>query len=107
MRRKDKTVSLIGLQPEMRIVLEHIEKVYAKYGKEGLITAGTEAFDSYGKLIHSVGSLHPFGYALDFRTNFFQGNEIGLVAYELRNLLGKDYDVVIHKTHLHIEYQKH
>jgi hypothetical protein len=106
MRRKDKSVSLVGLQPEMRAVLTAVDSVYSKYGKEPVITAGTEAFNSDGKLIHSVGSLHPFGYALDFRTNYFEGNNKGLVAHELRKLLGPDYDVILHASHMHIEFDK-
>ena len=104
MKRKNKSVSLVGLQPEMKAVLETVHAVYSKYKQDPVITAGVEAFDSNNKLIHSVGSLHPFGYALDFRTRDFKGNTKGIVVYELRELLGNDYDVILHTTHLHIEF---
>jgi len=107
MKRKDKSVSLIGIQPEMRVVMKVVANVYSKYGNEAVITAGTEAFDKNGKLLHSTGSLHPFGFALDFRTYYFKGNNKSLVTYELREILGKNYDVILHANHLHIEYQNH
>lgn len=90
-------VSLIGLKIEMRKVLLMVDYVYKKHNQEMVITSGTEG-------IHSAGSLHYYGYALDFRTSFFTQDEVTQVVDELRKLLTNDYDVIEHKTHIHIEY---
>ncbi len=120
MKRKDSSISLIGLVPEMRQVLTIVDKVWKQNGKEAVITAGTEAFKG-NKFIHSVGSLHPFGKALDFRTNHFtiprtiydinvpytakiNREKIRIIVARVKAALGKDYDVVVHLSHLHIEY---
>jgi len=102
-KRKDTSISFIGLHISMRKVLKVGEAIYSKYGHDLVITAGTEAFN--GKdLIHSPGSLHPFGKALDFRNRFFSSSEKPKVVQELREKLGNDYDVVFHNSHFHIEY---
>ncbi|MFK5971273.1 MAG: hypothetical protein QM487_14300 [Candidatus Marithrix sp.] len=110
MKRKNSTISLIGLVSEMRQVLVAVEHIWNSYSKEAVITAGTEAFDG-NDFIHSVGSLHPFGKALDFRINYFKDSNdkidrllINIIASKLRAELGNDYDVICHSTHIHIEY---
>ncbi len=111
MKRKNSTISITSLVPEMRKVLVFVDSVWKQYGQEAIITAGTEAFDG-NDLIHSCGSLHPFGRALDFRTRYFKksdSNEIDMfivnkIAIKLREQLGNDYDVIVHKSHIHIEY---
>lgn len=120
MRRKDSTISLQGLASEMRQVLIIVDEVWKINGQEAVITAGTEVFKG-NRFVHSIGSLHLFGKALDFRTNHFANSKtiydvnvpytakidrakIQKIAIKLRVLLGKDYDVVVHKSHLHIEY---
>ena len=109
--RKDNTVSLAGLHIKMRRVLGAVEEVYRLYGRETVITAGTEIWNG-NKLIHSATSFHPFGRALDFRIFYFTiGNTADIdyvlveeIAQELRKKLGKNYDVIVHKNHIHIEY---
>jgi len=105
MTRKDGTISLVGLRTEMRVVLNVVEDIWIRYGQEAVITAGTEAFDG-NELIHSAGSLHPFGLALDFRTNYFTEQEIVKIHGELINVLHPSFDIVVHKTHIHIEYDE-
>lgn len=73
------------------------QRVYENHGKELVVTSGIDG-------THGPGSMHPFAKALDFRTNFFAYREIGVVAKDLQNKLGPDYDVVVEKDHLHIEY---
>jgi hypothetical protein len=106
MKRKDNTVSLVGLQPEMRLVLKTVDSLWNKLGKEAVITAGTEACYPDGKFIHSAGSLHPFGFALDFRTNYFDPLTVEVIKKELKYVLNDDYDIVIHASHIHIELDK-
>ena len=101
---KDNSVKLDNLHIKMRKVLSTVEDIWDKYGEEAVITAGTEAVDADGKFIHSLGSLHPFGRALDFRTRYFVREMQREVANDLRYSLGNDYDVVLHKSHIHIEF---
>lgn len=51
---------------------------------------------------HSRGSLHYVGAAADLR---LPRRHVPLIARELGKRLGRDYDVVLEKTHIHIEYQ--
>ncbi len=95
-----KGVILAGLRLEMRPVLIASERIWKQFGrKEGVtITGGLEG-------THSAGSLHYYGYALDLRTRYWLKKKKKLaVAKELREALGPDYDVVIHSTHIHAEY---
>ena len=46
------------------------------------------------------GSLHYQGKAFDLRT----WHVIEEVAKQLRTYLGKDYDVIVEKDHIHVEY---
>ena len=100
MRLKD-GVSLVGLQIEMRPVLMAAEDIWKSHSREEgvTITAGTDG-------VHSAASLHPFGYALDFRTHYWKKAEKSKVAQELQDALGDDYDIVIHSTHIHSEFQR-
>jgi len=91
--------SLIGLKLPMRKVLIIADELWKDAGKELVVTEGTGG-------THSAGSLHPFGYAVDLRSRYFDTSTQRDVASALRLRLGPDYDVVVHKTHVHVEYQK-
>lgn len=99
-------VSIVGLKIEMRFALKTVDRLWWHYGQEAVVTAGTNVVDDNGKFIHSPASFHPFGYALDFRTRYFDQNTIDIIATKLRELLGDDYTVVVHSTHIHIQYNK-
>lgn len=78
-----------------------VDGVMRELGSEAIITAGGD-----GK--HSARSKHyaennPSGMveALDFRT---WGVDPEQAALRTRNRLGRDYDVVVEKTHMHVEY---
>ncbi len=92
-------VVLLGLKLEMRKVLIEADKVWKAHGQELTITSGLDG-------IHSPGSLHPYGYALDLRTRYFDKAEYTTIAAELRAALGDKYDVIVHYTHIHIEYDE-
>ena len=108
---KDSSVKLDGIQPIMRHAMKWADIVWRDLGQECVITAGTEAVKD-GELIHSAGSLHPMGFALDFRTRYFAdgGDE---AAYALEKALndvnrGLDsgcFEVIQHKTHIHVEFE--
>ena len=51
---------------------------------------------------HSVNSLHYEGKAIDIRSRDMHNSS--RVCYFLRMSLGKDYDIINEKTHIHIEY---
>lgn len=65
---------------------------------ELVITSGCEGS-------HMKGSLHYIGEALDFRTRDLTFAEQVLWRDRCVQELGPDYDVVLEKDHLHIEYQ--
>lgn len=90
-------VRILGLKPETLLGMRIVESVYEEFKKSLTITSVIE-----GK--HSRGSLHYAGYAFDCRlpagmtdyTNFVTG---------LKNALGSDFDVVLEKDHIHVEFQ--
>ena len=91
--------SLQGLKISMRKALITADHIYKKFGKELVVTSGTDGE-------HSAGSLHYYGFAVDIRTNYFTQDETKQVVDELRIILHSDYHVIEHKTHIHIEYEK-
>ncbi len=99
-------VSLVGLHIKMRKVISVVEYLWNIYNKEAVITAGSEVVDDDLNFIHSVRSLHPFGLALDFRTRYFNKYQKKEIKTKLALLLGNNYDVILHSTHIHVEYDE-
>lgn len=98
MRIKDKTVNIWGLQVEMQPVLKTANRIWKEFGKELVITSARDG-------MHSAGSLHYYGYAVDLRIWGLE-DKLNSVVRRLREALIDDYDIIRHKTHIHIEYQK-
>lgn len=96
MKLKDPSVSLIGVHWTMFKAALVAEQLYKKYGEEVVITSAND-----GK--HMPHSLHYLGKAIDLRTWSLNGRE-KKVADELRKALEKDYDVVLEKDHIHVEW---
>ena len=95
--RLKKGVRIRGLRAEMAIALIMANEVCEKLGVEMVITSCTE-----GK--HSWGSLHFSGGAFDFRKWAFSDG--GSEAREmLKEKLGAEFDVVLERTHIHVEFQ--
>jgi len=90
-------VNIQGIDIKMRKVLIWAANIWDDYGQELVVTAGLDG-------THCPGSLHYYGLALDFRTRYFSDETIRLIAKKLRTKLGVFYDVVIHKRHIHVEY---
>lgn len=67
------------------------------YPHDCVITSG---FDGS----HKVGSLHYVGRALDFRTYHVASRVLPDLRANIADALGFDFDVVLEKDHLHIEY---
>ena len=89
---------MAGLKLPMRKVLKVADAVYKEHGKELVVTSALDG-------THSAGSYHYYGYALDFRTRYFDSqDEKTLVARKIREKLGDKYRVILESTHLHIQY---
>lgn len=66
-------------------------------GAGAIITSGID-----GK--HMQNSLHYSGRAFDFRTKLLHFEVVKLIVAELKERLGKDYDVILEGDHLHVEW---
>lgn len=88
-------VDISRLEPEIRRVLPYVEKTYQEFRYEPVITSTYEGN-------HSPGSLHYNNDAVDIRAGADQ--DMGAIHYRLKERLGPDYDIIRHKTHIHIEY---
>lgn len=108
-------VILDGLQPVMRHVLRNADRIWKRFDKECVITGGVKIAEDKGSkdehgnllldLIHSAGSLHYYGLAVDLRTRYF--NDEGREAARLLTnalMYDKRFQVVRHSTHIHVEW---
>ena len=90
-------VSICKLKRPIRRALNTIARVYDSFGEELVITSTFEGN-------HSPSSLHYAHLAIDCRLlKFNQGQNKSLVR-KLKKELGKDYDIILEGTHIHIEY---
>lgn len=89
---------MTGLQIEMRPALIWAEEIWKENGQELVVTSATDGE-------HSAGSLHYYGYAVDFRSRYFSADVAAKVAKRLQRVLGSKYQVVLHSTHIHVEYE--
>jgi len=87
-------VDISRLNREIRRALPMIENVYNHCGCELVITSTYEGN-------HGAGSLHYCDDALDTRKPVERLQEI---AREIKERLGRDYDIVQEEDHLHYEY---
>ena len=87
-------VDISRLQRPIRRSLNVIERIYRRYGYEPVITSTYEGD-------HMPSSLHYANLAVDVR---LPPSNIQAVLYDLRRALNEDYDVVLEKDHIHIEY---
>lgn len=90
-------VIMTGIQLEMRKVLITANKLWKEFGEELVITAALDG-------THSAGSLHYYGYAVDLRSRYFSEDDKQAIAARLQSELGSDYDVIVHSSHIHVEY---
>ena len=99
MKIKDGVI-LAGLDIKMRPALMAADYIWKLHDQELVVTAGLDG-------AHSAGSLHYYGLALDLRTRYFEddGAEAAVeLQYELDKLCRGGYDVVLHSSHIHVEY---
>lgn len=64
--------------------------------------------DGVRPLKNNERSLHPHGLALDLRIRDIlkNGKNLHSILDLLKYNLGREYDVVLYDTHIHVEYQK-
>lgn len=93
-----KGVRIDGVRPEIVIGMMVAAAIWKDLGHRLVITSVKDGE-------HSETSLHNSGNAFDCRTKYFTQEETEVAAERLRRQLGPDFDVIIEKTHIHVEYQ--
>jgi hypothetical protein len=91
-------VNPFGIKPELAIALQIASLVWLQNNQSLVVTSLNDSK-------HSHTSLHFAGCAADLRTWGFP--DAAVVVDQLREALGNnpDYDVVLEKDHIHLEYQ--
>ena len=87
-------VDISRLRPQIRKKLNRIANIVFKIERKELVITSTYEGN------HSEGSLHYANLAVDIQ-RAANGNT---VKNGLQDKLGRDYDVVLEPTHIHIEY---
>lgn len=90
-------VSLKGIQPAITFALVATVELFRRYGANCTVTSANDG-------VHMEGSKHYKGLALDFRTRELPKSCRSPLTAALRSALGREYDVVLEKDHLHVEY---
>ena len=97
-------VGLAGMSVQTLLVALVAAPIWEKHGAKELVL--TSVNDSWEQ--HVMQSKHHRGDAVDFRTKNFPGGAVGpesqRAAHELRDALGRDYDVVWKPNHVHCQY---
>jgi len=87
-------VDISRLNRGIRKALNRASIIINKYNQEIIITSTYEGN-------HMAGSLHYANDAFDFNHT---GITLDDIADELRSFLTKDFDVVLERTHIHVEF---
>jgi hypothetical protein len=96
-----KGVDVANIQPQIVLALITANNLYRDEGVELVYTSGRDGE-------HSLTSLHYSGNAVDLRSRDLKAkNRLlpALIRDRLADRLGVDYDVVLEKNHIHLEYQ--
>lgn len=93
---KDRSVELNGLHISMLKALDVAMRAYRIRGFDPLVV--TSARDGQ----HREGSKHYAGKAVDLRVWGLSNPSV--VASDIQEALGPDYDVIFETDHIHIEY---
>ncbi|WP_339779876.1 hypothetical protein [uncultured Marinobacter sp.] len=92
-------VSVHGATNEIILAIMVSQSVYESRGFDCVVTSLLD-----GK--HSRSSLHYSGNAIDLRTRHLPDDQTkNEIVDELRGGLTADYDVVLERDHIHVEYQ--
>jgi len=90
-------VDLRGIKPQMAVAYTIASHIYRGLGYHCTITSASD-----GK--HGPNSLHYSGNALDLRTRDCKPDDLQMIYTSLRNALGGQFDVVLEKDHIHVEF---
>ena len=99
-KTKDITINIVGIKEPLKSMLPMIGAVCKASEGHNYVMTITSGKDG----IHKRKSKHYDGEAIDIRIRDmkFPLKNTSLI----KNLLGKDYDVMLEKDHIHIEYDK-
>jgi len=98
MLRIKRGVKIKGVQPELMLAAQIVDGIYASYNNaECVITAARDG-------THMTKSFHYVGYALDFRTRHIPIGWREKLKDQIARALGDEFDVVLEKTHIHVEF---
>lgn len=89
--------ALLSTRPEIDYARRILARVWASRGYTLTVTSGLDS-------THSAQSLHYEGLAEDYRTRDVAPSDLPTMIAEVRAILGSDYDVVLERDHLHVEY---
>lgn len=90
-------VKVDGLKDVIIVILPEIAQLFKLFGLEFVITSAVEG-------THMEGSKHPKGLAIDVRLPYKDMSWNYNIVSVLQIILGKNYDVVLEKNHIHIEF---
>lgn len=93
-------VSVDGIKKEIITIIGFLSYVFESMGKPLVITSCTD-----GK--HMKGSKHYSGNAIDIRIRHLTQKEIDSLIRRFKLWYDKDYDIVLEKDHIHVEYDPH
>lgn len=94
-----KGVDCTGIIPLMFNAMVDVHTVFRNNGQEDLTITSLRDGD------HQEDSKHYQGRAFDCRTRNVEDADVLLrIEKEVRAALGSDFDLVLHKTHLHVEF---
>ena len=92
-------VSMNGIKPEMVMGINIAHGYFESMGiREMVVTSIVD-----GR--HGSGSLHYVGYAADVRIWAIESDGLAEFTEGLAEELGAEFDVVLEKDHIHIEFQ--
>lgn len=90
-------VKLNGLQPQIVLAMQIVNSIYNKNLHELVITSVSDG-------LHKQDSKHYQGMGFDCRTKEIKGRRSLDILNDCRDALGDDFDVILEKDHLHVEY---
>ena len=86
----------MGVQPETVYAMGVTAELLREHDIEFVITSIMDG-------VHKEGSRHYLGFAFDFRIRQMDPGQPIQIKTLLQENLGADYDVILEKTHLHVE----
>ena len=90
-------VSIQDLQPQALFGMMICDAVFQSLGFPLVITSVREG-------VHKDNSLHYAGLAFDLRIHHLRGIAAFEVRDRLQQALGREFDVVLEPSHIHVEY---